>query len=95
MILLTSDSYFSPEQEFIENSIIFSQRRVVSLITPLHKFRLTLLQNGEVKLRLYRGNTWILGRWSATEKLYSEEESSMDSLTNFSPVDTSKFPLSE
>ena len=40
-ILLTGDSYYSPEQEFVENSIIFSQRRVVSLFTPLHNLRLT------------------------------------------------------
>jgi len=32
-----------------------------------------------------------LGRWSETEKLYSESESSMDSLEDFSPVATSGF----
>lgn len=45
-------------------------------------------------MRCYRGNVFILGRSSETEKLYSEEESSMDSLVDFSPVDTSMFPLS-
>jgi argininosuccinate synthase len=42
-------------------------------------------------LRLYKGNAYVLGRSSETEKLYSAEEASMDSLTNFSPVDTSEF----
>ena len=32
-----------------------------------------------------------MGRWSETEKLYSESESSMDSLEDFSPVATSGF----
>lgn len=44
-------------------------------------------------MRCYRGNVFILGRSSETEKLYSEEESSMDSLVDFSPVDTSTSPL--
>jgi len=73
--LLYNGLYFSPEREFVENSLIFSQQRV----------------NGEVRLRCYRGNCFILGRSSETEKLYSEEESSMDSLVNFSPVDTTGF----
>ncbi|KAI9773115.1 MAG: hypothetical protein M1840_008236 [Geoglossum simile] len=73
--ILYNGLYFSPEREYVENSLVFSQKRV----------------NGDVRLRLYRGNTWILGRSSETEKLYSEEESSMDSLVNFSPVDTTGF----
>jgi len=73
--ILYTGLYFSPEREFVENSLVFSQKRV----------------NGEVRLHLYRGNTWILGRSSETEKLYSEEESSMDSLVDFSPVDTTGF----
>ncbi|KAN0067729.1 Arginosuccinate synthase domain containing protein [Elaphomyces granulatus] len=73
--LLYNGLYFSPEREFVENSLIFSQQRV----------------NGEVRLRCYCGNCFILGRSSETEKLYSEEESSMDSLVNFSPVDTTGF----
>jgi len=73
--ILYNGLYFSPEREYVENSLVFSQKRV----------------NGEVHLRLYRGNTWILGRSSETEKLYSEEESSMDSLVDFSPVDTTGF----
>ncbi|KKA26828.1 hypothetical protein TD95_000786 [Thielaviopsis punctulata] len=73
--ILYNGLYFSPEREFVENSLIFSQKRV----------------NGEVRLRCYKGNAYILGRSSETEKLYSEEESSMDSLVDFSPVDTSGF----
>ncbi|KAF2192992.1 argininosuccinate synthase [Zopfia rhizophila CBS 207.26] len=48
---------------FIENSLLFSQRRV----------------NGDVRLKLQ------------TEKLYSEEEASMDTLDSFSPMDTARF----
>lgn len=72
---LYNGMYFSPEREFVENSLIYSQRRV----------------NGEVRLRLYKGNAYVLGRSSETEKLYSEEEASMDTLDNFSPMDTTGF----
>ena len=65
----------SPEREFIENALVFSQKRV----------------NGEVRLKLYKGNAYVLGRSSQTEKLYSEEEASMDTLDNFSPMDTTGF----
>jgi argininosuccinate synthase len=47
--------------------------------------------NGEVRLRLYKGHTYILGRSSSTEKLYSEQEASMDSLEDFEPTDTTGF----
>lgn len=67
--------YFSPEREFVENSLLFSQKRV----------------NGEVRLRCYKGAAYVLGRSSESEKLYSAEEASMDSLDNFSPVDTTGF----
>ncbi|ELR02025.1 Adenylosuccinate synthetase [Pseudogymnoascus destructans] len=73
--ILYNGLYFSPEREFIQNSLVFSQKSV----------------NGEVRMRCYRGNVFILGRSSETEKLYSEEESSMDSLVDFSPVDTTGF----
>jgi argininosuccinate synthase len=72
---LYNGMYFSPEREFVENSLLFSQRRV----------------NGEVRMKLYKGNAYVLGRSSQTEKLYSEEEASMDSLDNFSPMDTTGF----
>ena len=58
-----------------QNSILFSQKRV----------------NGEVKLSCYKGNVYVTGRSSETEKLYSEAEASMDSLEDFSPVDTTGF----
>ena len=67
--------YFSPEREFVENSLLFSQKRV----------------NGEVRLRCYKGAAYVLGRSSETERLYSAEEASMDSLDNFSPIDTTGF----
>ncbi|KAL8729743.1 MAG: hypothetical protein Q9166_004572 [cf. Caloplaca sp. 2 TL-2023] len=73
--LLYNGLYFSPEREFIENSLVFSQRRV----------------NAEVHLRCYKGSVSILGRNSETEKLYSSEEASMDSLVDFSPMDTTGF----
>ncbi len=60
--------YFSPEREFVENSIVFSQQSV----------------NGTVRMRAYKGRAYIIGRSSQTEKLYSMEESSMDTLENFS-----------
>jgi len=73
--LLYNGMYFSPEREFIENSLLFSQKRV----------------NGEVRLFCYKGNVYVKGRSSDTEKLYSETEASMDSLEDFSPVDTTGF----
>ncbi|KAI9692151.1 MAG: hypothetical protein M1822_006381 [Bathelium mastoideum] len=73
--LLYKGLYFSPEREFIENSLVFAQRRV----------------NAEVRLRCYKGSVWVLGRSSETEKLYDAEEASMDSLEDFSPVDTTGF----
>ncbi|OCL08218.1 argininosuccinate synthase-like protein [Glonium stellatum] len=73
--LLYNGLYFSPEREFVENSLVFCQRRV----------------NAEVRLRCYKGSVSVLGRSSETEKLYSSEEASMDSLVDFSPVDTTGF----
>ncbi|CAF9937026.1 MAG: hypothetical protein ALECFALPRED_007046 [Alectoria fallacina] len=72
--ILYNGLYFTPEREFVENSLLFSQQRV----------------NGEVKVRLYKGNCDIMGRSSETEKLYDESEFSMDVL-NFNPVDTTGF----
>lgn len=72
--LLYNGLYFSPERAFLQPSLDFSQQRV----------------NGEVRLRLYKGNVYVLGR-SSQEKLYSEEDASMDSLTTFDPSETSGF----
>ncbi|KAJ0299010.1 hypothetical protein Brms1b_013259 [Colletotrichum noveboracense] len=46
--------------------------------------------NGQVRLRLYKGSVYVLGR-SSDEKLYSEDDASMDSLTTFDPLDTTGF----
>ncbi|KAL8946310.1 MAG: hypothetical protein Q9222_007276 [Ikaeria aurantiellina] len=73
--LLYNGLYFAPEREFLENSLLFSQRRV----------------NAEVRLRCYKGSVSVLGRSSKTEKLYSAEDASMDSLENFTPLDTTGF----
>ncbi|KAJ9193588.1 hypothetical protein DTO166G4_2691 [Paecilomyces variotii] len=73
--LLYNGLYFSPEREFIENSLVFCQRRV----------------NADVRLRCYKGNVYVLGRSSKTEKLYDSEQASMDTLTDFSPQDTTGF----
>lgn len=61
--------YFSPEREFLENSILFSQKNV----------------NGTVHMMAYKGNAYVVGRFSETSNLYSETEASMDSLEGFSP----------
>ncbi|GKT49141.1 argininosuccinate synthase [Colletotrichum spaethianum] len=72
--LLYNGMYFSPERAFLQPSLDFAQERV----------------NGEVRLRLYKGSVYVLGR-SSQEKLYSEEDASMDSLTTFDPSETSGF----
>ncbi|EFQ32108.1 argininosuccinate synthase [Colletotrichum graminicola M1.001] len=46
--------------------------------------------NGEVRLQLYKGQAHVLGRRSP-EKLYSEEDASMDSLTTFDLADGTGF----
>ncbi len=93
--LLYNGMYFSPEREFIENSLLFSQTYVVCLLSRSMPSTSCLptnpVQNGEVRLRCYKGNAYVLGRSSPDSKLYSSEESSMDSLVDFSPVDTSGF----
>jgi argininosuccinate synthase len=73
--LLYNGLYFSPEREFLEESIKASQKEV----------------NGEVSCRAYKGNMYILGRKSETSKLYDAEESSMDAVEGFAPSDTSGF----
>ncbi|KAI2604193.1 argininosuccinate synthase [Hypoxylon fragiforme] len=65
----------SPEREFVENSIIFSQQNV----------------NGTVRMMAYKGNAYTIGRSSETSNLYSEEDASMDSLSTFAPGDTTGF----
>ncbi|KAI0124071.1 argininosuccinate synthase [Xylariales sp. AK1849] len=72
---LYNGMYFSPEREFVENSIKFSQRNV----------------SGVVRLAAYKGHAYVLGRSSNSSNLYSEQDASMDSLEGFSPMDTSGF----
>jgi len=73
--ILYNGQYFSPECEFLSASLKASQKYV----------------NGEVKLKLYKGNVIVEGRKSDTEKLYDMEESSMDVQGGFSPIDSDGF----
>ncbi|WYZ34840.1 hypothetical protein EsH8_I_001116 [Colletotrichum jinshuiense] len=67
--------------ELLYNGLYFSPERAFLQLSQV---------NGEVRLRLYKGNAYVLGRTSQ-EKLYSEEDASMDSLTTFDPSETSGF----
>lgn len=73
--ILYNGMYFTPEGEYVRSMIQPSQNTV----------------NGVVRAACYKGSLTILGRYSDTEKLYDETESSMDELTGFSPEDTSGF----
>jgi argininosuccinate synthase len=73
--ILYNGLYFSPEREFLEESIVASQKNV----------------NGQVRCRCYKGLFSVLGRSSETEKLYDASESSMDEIGAFSPDDTTGF----
>jgi len=73
--ILYNGLYFSPEREFIEDSIVASQKGV----------------NGQVRCRVYKGSFSVLGRSSETEKLYDASESSMDEIGAFAPADTTGF----
>ncbi|KXN87664.1 Argininosuccinate synthase [Leucoagaricus sp. SymC.cos] len=76
--ILYNGHFFSPEREFITSAIPTSQRTV----------------NGVVKLKLYKGNTVVEGRYS-DEGLYDAAQSSMDELGGFEPTDTTGFILIE
>jgi argininosuccinate synthase len=68
--------YFTPEREFVEHAIKFSQRQV----------------EGKVNLIAYKGRAYVVGRSSETSNLYSADESSMDTLDmNWTPQDTTGF----
>ena len=73
--LLYNGLYFSPEREFIENSLVFAQKNV----------------SGKVDLSLFKGSAYIVGRSSETSNLYSQTEASMDELTDFDATATSGF----
>ncbi|KAF9519488.1 hypothetical protein BS47DRAFT_1388047 [Hydnum rufescens UP504] len=72
--ILYNGYFFSPEREFVTSAIPTSQRTV----------------NGTVRLKLYKGNVIVEGRFSQ-EGLYDERESSMDELGGFEPTDTTGF----
>jgi len=72
--ILYDGYFFSPEREFVTSAIPGSQRTV----------------NGTVRLKLYKGNVIVEGRFS-DEGLYDERESSMDELGGFEPTDTTGF----
>ncbi len=67
---LYNGMYFSPEREWIEKAIVNSQDNVT----------------GKVRLMVYKGNAYVLGRSSSASNLYSEQDASMDSLEGFSPM---------
>lgn len=73
--ILYNGLYFSPEREFLEDSIRASQKTV----------------NGKVRCRVYKGYFSVIGRSSETEKLYDMSESSMDEIGSFEPQDTTGF----
>jgi argininosuccinate synthase len=72
--ILYNGYFFSPEREFLTAAIPASQRTV----------------NGIIKMKLYKGNVIIQGRYSE-EGLYDAQQSSMDELGGFEPTDTSGF----
>ncbi|CAE6447227.1 unnamed protein product [Rhizoctonia solani] len=72
--ILYNGYFFSPEREFVTASIPASQRTV----------------NGVVRLKLYKGNVIVEGRYS-DEGLYDARQSSMDELGGFEPTDTTGF----
>ncbi|KAI5867365.1 arginosuccinate synthetase [Durotheca rogersii] len=64
LVMDSKGMYFTPEREFVQQSISISQKQV----------------DGKVEALAYKGNVIIVGRSSETSNLYSEEESSMDTL---------------
>ncbi|KAI9470898.1 MAG: argininosuccinate synthase [Benjaminiella poitrasii] len=74
---LYNGQYFSPECEFLSQSIAFTQRNV----------------SGDVKLKLYKGNTIVEGRVARGDgaKLYDMQESSMDEQGGYNPQDADGF----
>ncbi|CAJ0913994.1 4222_t:CDS:2 [Entrophospora sp. SA101] len=75
--VLYNGLYFSPEREFLSHSLEFTQRNV----------------NGEVKIKLYKGNVIIEGRkaYGVGSKLYDMRESSMDEHGGLTPTDAGGF----
>jgi len=73
--LLYKGFYFSPEWDVMIPSLKATQRTV----------------SGQVRLKLYKGNVFVVGRSSGKTKLYSMEESSMDAHGSFTPMDSEGF----
>lgn len=68
--------HFSPEREFVEHAVKFSQCQIES----------------KVKLVAYKGCAYVVGRSRDISNLYSADESSMHTLDmNWTPQDTSRF----
>ncbi|OMJ13351.1 Argininosuccinate synthase [Smittium culicis] len=73
--ILYNGMYFSPEGQLLKSIVSLTQACV----------------NGTVRLKLYKGNVIVIGRWSDSEKLYDMEESSMDVQGDFEPIDSEGF----
>jgi len=73
--MLYNGMYFSPEREFVEVPLKHCQEKV----------------SGQVRMMVYKGNAYVLGRSTNSSNLYSEQDASMDSLEGFSPMDTTGF----
>ncbi|KAF5527218.1 Argininosuccinate synthase [Colletotrichum aenigma] len=93
--LIYQGAYFSPERAFLQRELFkhweFRKTgdRELTLMTASLDYSQQRV-NGQVRLRLYKGGVYVLGR-SSDGKLYSEEDASMDSLTTFDPLDTTGF----
>lgn len=72
---LYEGTYFSPERKYLE--------------TCLHECQTNV--EGWVRMRAYKGTCSVLARHSPKSLLYSEAESSMDSVEDFQPDATSGF----
>ncbi|PWA00004.1 hypothetical protein BB558_003960 [Smittium angustum] len=73
--ILYNGMYFSPEGQLLKNIVSLTQDSV----------------NGIVRLKLYKGNVIVVGRYSNSESLYDMEESSMDVQGGFEPKDSEGF----
>ncbi|KAI8265425.1 Argininosuccinate synthase, partial [Colletotrichum sp. SAR11_239] len=77
-------------QDIVENRYIGLKSLGCYAMTILRLAHISIEGLSQVRLRLYKGGVYVLGR-SPDEKLYSKEDASMDSLTRFHPLDTTGF----
>ncbi|KAI9854635.1 MAG: hypothetical protein M1813_000933 [Trichoglossum hirsutum] len=77
------------DKEYTESLELFITLDEIGKTTGIG--RIDIVENAEVRLRCYKGSVSVPSRSSETEKLYDAEEASMDSLVDFSPLDTSGF----